>query len=251
MSRPRVLKVDIETFPDVVYTWGVYEANAIKVVKHWYMLSFAAQWDNGKPFVRTLQDYRGYKPGGTDRLLAKELHGLLNEADIVVAHNGAQFDLKKINTRMLVHGLTPPSPYTIVDTKREAKGVFGFSSNKLDWLCQQLEIGHKLEHEGFPLWEACAQGNPKAWAKMARYNLHDVRLLNELHRMLSPWIRQPNLGAYGAEAVCPNPVCGSQDLQQRGLLRTKTRTYQRFQCQKCGTWARSTKSEAGGAVLTR
>src|SRR5574341_1308495 len=174
MTKPAILLLDIETFPDVAYVWGAYEQNAIAIKEHWYMLSFAYQWFKTGPIVcRTLPDTKSR----TDRALAKEIHALMDEADIIVAHNGVDFDVKKVNTRLIVHGFQPPSPYKVVDTKRTVKQVAGFSSNKLDWLCQQLGLGRKIEHEGFPLWRACAEKNdPAAWRKMARYNRHDVRL---------------------------------------------------------------------------
>lgn len=243
MSKPRILLIDIETSPNLVYSWGVYEENAIAVAQHWYVLSYAARWLNGGPVVcRGLDDFKGYKASSRDdRKLMKEVWKLLNEADIVVAHNGAEFDVKKLNARFLANGLPPPSPFRIVDTKREAKRNFGFSSNKLDWLCKQLDLGKKIEHEGFPMWLGCMNGDQKAWKKMKRYNRHDISLLQELYTLMSPWMRQPNGTLWGME--CVNPGCKSGDLEARGYMHTKTRVYQRYQCLSCGTWAKSVLSE--------
>ena len=241
-SRPRILLLDIETFPDVAYVWSVYDANAIAIRDHWYMISYAYRWYRaGRIVCRTLADTKSR----TDRLLAKEIHALMDEADIIVAHNGVDFDVKKINARLIVHGFTPPSPYKVVDTKRAVKQVAGFSSNKLDWLCQQLGLGHKVEHEGFPLWRACAEQNdPAAWRKMARYNKHDVRLLGDLYELISPWIRQPNAALYGDDLRCVNPACRSTALHiYPRLYYASTRAYRRYQCEACGKWARATLSE--------
>ena len=43
------------------------------------------------------------------------------EAHIVVAHNGQAFDIKKINSRLAVHGFDPPSQYKIIDTLEKNK----------------------------------------------------------------------------------------------------------------------------------
>ncbi len=239
--KPRVLLLDIETFPDVVYTWGVYEQNAIAVQKHWQMISFSAKWYGEKrQITRAICDYGGYKAGGDDKALCAELWDLLNKADIVVAHNGEQFDIKKIKARFIAHGMKPPSPYRVVDTKKEVVRVAGFSSNKLDWLCQQLELGRKIEHEGWELWLKCMQGDKAAWARMKKYNAHDIVLLEKLYTTIAPWIQQPNCSE---GMVCTNPTCGSTELQARGYARNKTRSYQRFQCRTCGTWCRKTISE--------
>jgi len=241
-SGPSILFLDIETAPDLVWTWGVYEQNAIEVKEHWYVLSFAAKWANGPVIVKGLDDYKGYKPlARDDRKLIREVRELLDQADIVVAHNGADFDIKKLNARFIAHGFAPPSPYKIVDTKREIKRVSAFSSNKLDWLAKQLELGKKIEHEGFPMWRGCMSGNESAWKKMKKYNRHDVLLLHDLYNKLSPWMHQPNATLWGKE--CVNPSCKSSDIAARGFMRSKTRVYQRFQCNNCGTWSKAVLSE--------
>lgn len=236
----------------MVYAWGVYEENAIEVVDHWYVLSFAYKWwgTSGKPKVCALPDYEGYTSGNsTEKLLLEDLHVLLNSADIVVAHNGRDFDVKKINARFIAQGFLPPAPYKIVDTKRDLTSVAGFSSNRLNWLSKQLGIGKKtMEHQDFEMWRGCMAGDKKAWTKMRAYNQHDVVLLEELYWLLSPWIKQPNANLWSKDAVCPNPACGSKALQARGLAKTAASTYQRFQCQKCGTWGRSTTRGKGVKV---
>lgn len=253
MSKPNILLLDVETQPDLVWAWSVYDSNAIDVKEHWQLLSFSAKWFGTRVHItKGLPDYRGYKPCGNDRLLAKEIHGLLDEADIVVAHNGVDFDLKKVTARFIVHGFEPPSPYRIVDTKRAVKQVAGFSSNKLDWLCSQLEIGRKLEHQGWHLWRDCMLGKPAAWKKMLRYNRRDVVLLEGLYETIAPWIRQPGTGVYIGDERCVNPACRSADIEWRGLSRQVTRTYRRFQCRRCGKWGRAVLAErVPKAVVTQ
>jgi hypothetical protein len=85
------------------------------------------------------------------------------------------------------------------------------------------------------------RGDPKSWKKMKRYNLHDVKLLEQLYLEVSPWVKQPNGAMWGQ--VCINPACGSKRLQARGVARTKTRTYQRYQCTDCGVWSRAVGAE--------
>lgn len=254
MSAPRILLLDIETFPDIAYVWGVYQTNAIAIKEHWYMLSFAYRWYKAGSIVcHTLPDVTKRYREGDDSALCREVHRLLDEADIIVAHNGVDFDLKKINARLIAHGFEPPSPYKVVDTKRAIKQVAGFSSNKLDWLCKQLGLGAKIEHEGFPLWQACGEKNdPAAWRRMARYNKHDVKLLGELYETIAPWIRQPGTGVYVGDERCVNPACRSADIEWRGLSRQVTRTYRRFQCRRCGKWGRAVLAErTPRAVVTQ
>jgi hypothetical protein len=247
MAKPRILFLDIETSPDLAYVWRLYDASAIAVKEHWKILSFSAEWLQGGIITKGLCDYKD----NSEELLLDDLWDLLDQADIVVAHNGASFDMKKINARFIFYGFDPPAPYKVVDTLREIRKVAKFSSNKLDWLSQQLDLGKKTPHEGFSLWLGCMENNPKSWKKMLKYNRHDVVLLKKLYKLLAPWISQPNAGTWVFDACCPNPACGSKDLQRRGLARNRTRVYQRFQCKQCGTWGRSTSVNPEKATVVK
>lgn len=233
--QPKILILDIETAPDVVYTWGVYQANAIAVKENWYVLSFAAKWlGEKKGIVKGLIDYPGYKGGNsTEEQLLDDLWDLLDEADVVVAHNGASFDLKKINARLIDHDFAPYSPVKVVDTKRDLKKVACFSSNRLNWLCKQFKLGQKtMEHHDFALWQGCMAGDKASWKVMKEYNLHDVTLLEGLYRKLSPWIPQPDYSA--GKIQCPKPDCQSTKFISKGRVLAYTRIYQSFQCSDCG-----------------
>jgi len=250
-NKPAILLIDIETAPDVVWTWGVYQENAIAVKEHWYVLSFAAKWLGARSITtKGLDDYKGYTSGSsTEKHLLKEIHSLLDRADIVVAHNGADFDVRKLNARFIAVGLPPPSPYKVVDTKRDLVRVARFSSNRLNWLSKQLGIGRKtMEHHDWKMWEGCMNGDAKCWRAMKVYNRHDVVLLEELYRMLAPWIEQPNANVWSAKPTCPNPTCSKPNLVGHGVYRSKTRTYQRFRCTTCGSMARSTRSSSATTI---
>src|SRR4029078_8668904 len=69
-----------------------------------------------------------------DKRIVKNLWKLLNEADVVIAHNGDRFDLPKINARFLIHQIKPPSHYETIDTLKTARRKFGLTSNKLDYI---------------------------------------------------------------------------------------------------------------------
>ena len=246
VDGPKVLLLDIETSPDLAWVWGVYEQNAIEVKDHWRILSFSALWFEKKGFItRGLDDHAGFEGGDHD--LCEEIWDLLDKADIVVAHNGVKFDIKKINARFIDNDLSPPSPYKVVDTVREVRRVAAFSSNKLDWLCKQLDLGEKLKHEGFALWKACMEDDPKAWKRMKKYNQHDIELLESLYIELAPWMRQPNANLWSKEMVCPNPICKSKNLQKRGVVHLRTRSYHRFMCIDCGKWGRANLSIKGAS----
>ena len=196
---------------------------------------------NGEHITKGLPDYQGYKNGSEDdSKLVKELWGLLDRADIVVAQNGDKFDIKKINARFAYYRLPPPSPYRTVDTLKVARKYFAFSSNKLDHLGQFLQLGRKMEHEGFPLWRRCMLGDKKAWKKMKAYNRQDVLLLEKVYYRFLPWIsNHPNMAMYNEGKVCPK--CSSdKGFKRGGFYTNKTTQYQVWRCKNCGGQARTT-----------
>ncbi|HET8708968.1 MAG TPA: ribonuclease H-like domain-containing protein [Candidatus Saccharimonadales bacterium] len=241
----KTLIYDIETAPIIGTTWGKYEQNLIWTIQDWYLLSFAYKWLGDKHTkVIGLDDFALYKKQPeNDIMVVKELHKLFDEADVIIAHNGDQFDKKMVTTRFMIHKLTPPSPYKTIDTKKVAKRYARFTSNKLDDLGESLQIGHKLDTGGAELWKACMRGDQKAWRKMKRYNKQDVVLLEKLYLELRPWIdNHPGVNIYDNRPdACPK--CGGAVLTSQGTARTKTALYRQFKCKTCGGWCRQRQSE--------
>lgn len=234
----KVLLLDIETMAELIWAWELYDTSAIEVERHGHLLCFAWKWlDEKKIHVLGQDDFRGYEPfSDNDKALCKELFSLLNEADCVIGHNARAFDCKKVNYRFIVNNIPPPSEYKIIDTKTEVKKIAKFASHKLDSIGAETKIGRKLEHEGWPLWKRCYQGNKEAWSKMKAYNKQDIKLLEDWYLKLRPWIKNhPNISNYNESSCCP--TCGSRELQKRGFRFTKTQKYQQLACKKCFSWS--------------
>lgn len=240
MRKSRVLLYDIETSPLIIYSWGIWETNAIKVIKESQILCFAYKWlDEKKVHTIGQDDFKSHKPGlNNDKDVVQALRDLFDEADVVIAHNGNSFDQKICQARMMKHNLAPPSPYKQIDTKLVAKRFGRFESNKLDDLGKTFSIGQKLETGGFATWEGCMAGDKKSWKKMKKYNKQDVVLLEEVYLRLRPWIvNHPGMNMLNEDSDgCPK--CGSHKLQKRGFRITGTNVYQQVQCQACGGWSR-------------
>jgi hypothetical protein len=130
----------------------------------------------------------------------------------------------------------------MLDTKIIAKKIFGFTSNRLEYLSDKLAIKHKkLKHEKYPgheLWSECLKGNQDAWAHMRKYNITDVLALEEVYEALRAWMDDPiNFGLYheGNDPVCR---CGSTEFERRGYHFTQAGKFQRYCCVECGAWTR-------------
>lgn len=238
-DKTKILIFDIETCPLLSYTWGLWEQNVIDVKNNWYMLSFSAKWLGEKKITtKGLIDYKSFKKDmENDKELVEDLWKLMDEADVVIAHNGKAFDVKKSNARFIAHGLTPPSGYKIIDTMLVARRYFKFDSNSLKNLAKYLKVGQKMETGGFQLWKDCMIGEKKAWKKMLRYNKQDVIVLEDVYLKLRPWMTtdHPNINVLsGRLEACP--ICGSNHLQKRGFSITRISRKQRYQCQSCAGW---------------
>lgn len=249
----RIALIDIETSPNLGWVWGKWEQNVIEFEQEWHLLSFSVKWLNKKG-VKTyaLPDYPGYeRDPENDKALAKDLWEVFNEADIIIAHNGDKFDIKKSNTRFFEHKLGPPSPYKSIDTLKLARKYFAFNSNKLDDLCQKLGIGKKVKHMGFVLWKKCMLGDPESWKLMKRYNAQDVRLLEAVYLRLRGWhATHPNVALKGeGNYACPS--CGSARTIKRGYSYIVAMRNQRYQCiePNCRKWSRGPAERIPGRML--
>ena len=185
-----------------------------------------------------------WKPGGHTKMVEKA-HAVLDEADYVVGWNSKNFDCKHLRTEFIKAGLTPPAPHKDLDLMLTARRNFGFMSNRLSYVAQELGAGQKLETGGAALWRTLRYGKgaelKEAQRLMEQYNKQDVLLTEELYDILLPWVDGLNIPLYeGSEDVlCSN--CGSDNIHYRGVQVAATRSYHRFQCQNCGKWGRDTK----------
>lgn len=245
--KARILFYDIETAPIVGTVWQKYEADVIWSIQDWYMLCFAYKWlGERKTHVVAQPDFKGYKAGSpNDFKVIKELHRLFNEADIIVAHNGDRFDLRKSNARFIMNNLPPAAPALRVDTLKIARKYFAFTSNKLDDLGTYLGVGQKL-HTDKTLWQRCMAGDMAAWRKMKRYNAQDVRLLEAVYMKLLPYdTAHPNrANIEGRPDACPR--CGVEgELWAQGWRYTRSGRYRRWQCKACGSYVSERRAERG------
>lgn len=236
MPDPRILFLDTENAPNLSYVWGKWEQDVIDVHTHWYFLCFGVKWLGDKRVkTHALPDYRAFRRDKEDdRQLCEELWGYLDDADIVIAHNGDRFDLRKANARFVAHGLQPPSPYKSIDTLKIARKNFQFDSNKLGDLGKYLGLGGKLPHTGAHLWFGCMNGDKEAWRLMREYNARDIDLLEEIYNRLKPWAsNHPNL-SHLSRVADSCPVCQSTKTMAKGWAYSNSGKRQRRKCNDCG-----------------
>ena len=233
----KILLLDIETSPNTAFVWGLWNENIplARLIDSSQVLCWAAKWHGEKNVMFDSIHKSKHKN------MIQGIHNLMNDADAIVHYNGARFDIPTLNKEFLLHKFLPPAPYKQIDLLQVARKQFRFTSNKLDYVAGKLGFGNKHETD-FQLWVDCMNKKSEAWKKMEAYNKQDVILLEKVYDHLKGWIKShPNHNAYTANTVCPN--CGSRKLNKRGTQVSLSRVYQRFQCQGCGSWSRSVKSE--------
>jgi len=252
----KILHWDIETAPMVVATWGLFNQNIghDAILHDWWMICAAWRWHGTKKIetVSVLDDPERFAEDHTDDYeVTRRLHEVLSKADVLVGHNGDNFDLKKFNARAVYHGFDPLPPIATVDTLKVARKHFKISSNRLDYLGTFFGVGQKVSTPK-GLWLRALDGDKKAIKTMVNYNKGDIRLLNDVYDKLLPWMdKHPNRNLFlddeGLAMVCPK--CGSHNLTKQGTrISTRLGTRQQYKCGDCGGWSTTGETETSAVM---
>lgn len=262
--RPRILLYDLETTHNIVAAFRLWArgGNSIphtNVLQERYIVTASWKWLGEKKVhaVATTDFPELYeKNPHSDLLVVKKLYDVMMEADVIVAHNGDQYDKKFLLGRILANGLPPLPPIPSLDTKKVAARFFELNSNRLDYLGKLLGVGRKL-HTDIEWWLDILTGPDEkrraAIKKMVRYNKQDVLLLEDVFLKLQPFMpdHMHRQLFTTPETMVTCPRCHSTHIQSRGTHKAVSRVYQRFQCQKCGGWFRNVKPETTIRPTTR
>jgi len=235
----KILLFDLEISPMLAMVFNRFDQNIPydHIVQDWHLICWSAKWlfdSEVMSDVLTPSEARNHD----DKRIVKSMWNLIDGADVILAHNGKKFDAKKLNARFIKHGLNPPSPYQIIDTLLIARSGFGFTSNKLDDLCEYFGLPQKTD-TNFDLWKRAFYGDKQALEDMSKYCNNDSLILEELYLKLRPWIKSGvNLNLWNEDnvSICPN--CAG-NIQFRGNYYTSSGRYDSWKCLDCGAVGRS------------
>ena len=96
------LYFDIETSPNVVFSWNVgYKLNIDhkSILKERAIICICWKWE-GESKVHYLTWNKG-----DDKKMVQEFAKIINSADEVLGHNGDAYDIKWLRTRCIYHGV--------------------------------------------------------------------------------------------------------------------------------------------------
>ena len=250
----KILYFDIETTLAKSYHWGQWQQNlSVKQqIQESHMLSHAWAWGDGEVYSSVLTPEEVLNQD--DERIVYEIWSLLDNCDVVVAHNGKRFDVKKVNGYFLKYGLPKPSSYKVIDTLEIAKKHFNLPFKSLEYLAKFLNVELKQDSGGIQTWIDCDRGDPEALATMEFYNRGDVVTLREIHNKLKGWDNNGvNIALYNDnhDALCTH--CGSDDISviTDKFAYTPNRKYQLFRCNSCQAPLRSNTKEGIGNSLVR
>lgn len=245
-SKAKILFFDIEVSRDIVGGYGnKWDFKVVKTYKHQELMCFALRWKGEKKIHYVSRNH----PGGYEALV-QALWTVLDEADIVIAHNGNKFDIKMANRFFVKEGLPPVSPFKSVDTLQVARSTFKFQSNSLNDLCDYLEIGEKKKI-GYADLEDDFLNNPtpKIERLMEQYNKQDIVLLEKLYERFLPFIKNhPNLGDITqTDHICPK--CASPNIEPYGSSPRRTGRVKAYRCHDCGGRCNDNTIKKGGRIV--
>ena len=196
----------------------------------------------GKPEVLNILDYTtdGDLIRAEKRLL-KDVSKKLLTADVWLTHYGTWFDIPFINTRLLYHRLPilPPN-FAHIDTWKVSRNRLKLRNNRLATISDFLKTNDSKNAIKPEQWIRALGGHAPSMAYIVDHCRRDVLVLEESYNLLRPLVLDhPNKNLVDGRGGCSK--CGSLRMQKRGTHLTRTRRYQRFQCQNCGGWSRGVK----------
>ena len=225
---------DIETSPMILYNWRIgYNLNIgyENIIEDWKIICISYKWEH-EDKVHTLT----WDKNKCDKQLLTEFLAIANTADEMIAHNGDRFDIKKIRTRCIFHRIPMFPKYKTLDTLKKAKTGFNFNSNRLDYIAKFFGVGEKLQHEGFPMWVKCMQGDKKALSDMVEYCERDIIVLEDVYNVMQSYIL-PNThtGVLNNNMKYSCPTCGSEHgTLLKNLVTAKGTISRLMECDSCG-----------------
>lgn len=227
---------DLETSPNIGLFWKSgykLQIGHENIINERAIICACYKWE-GQKTVHSIT----WDENQCDKQLLIDLMKIMEEADEVVAHNGDRFDEKWIRTRCLKHRIPCSPRFRSLDTLKKARSHFYFNSNRLDYIGKFLKGEGKIETT-YGLWKDILLNKcPKAMKAMVKYCKKDVDLLEEVYRLMRPYIKHNSnvaVATGGEKWACPN--CGGTHtyLNKRRFTATGIMRID-MQCQDCKSY---------------
>lgn len=235
--KTRVTYFDTERAPLLGWFWelGEQRIHYGQIVQHDFFTSCQWQYDDGKVQEYSLLDNPNFdKDPMNDLVVVKKMREIMENTDVLVAHNGRRFDWPKFKAKMIYHRLKPVRKPHIFDTLTEAR-TSSFVSNKLGNLAKLLKTIEKLDNPtdfGKLVFGSIKERRAEI-KKSVKYGLGDIPALKEIFYVLHPY-SENRINIKTLSEPCSCPRCKSDNIGTRGeskLLSGMVRT--QYICLSC------------------
>jgi DNA polymerase elongation subunit (family B) len=200
---------DIETSPNIVYSWRIGYNLSItpdNIIDERKIICISYKWED-EDRIHTLT----WDQNQCDKQMLIDFIAQANKADELIAHNGDRFDIKWIRTRCIYHRIPMFPQYKTLDTLKKAKSGFNFNSNKLDYIAKFLGVGAKIKHSGFDMWVQVMKGNHLAMQEMIEYCEGDIIVLEDVFLTMQNYIKMnTHNGVINNNLKYSCPSCGAE-----------------------------------------
>ena len=242
----KILFLDIETLPTigVFYSRQNPWVSPKQIIQHGMIASFQYAYNDGAVINMNAWDMglvpdKGMLQPKHVQSLVKFMRDIVDDADIVVGHNGKRFDIAKLYGFLVKHDFAPMRQPDIYDTLTAARRIGKFEANSLDDLAHYFGITRKLA--GGMSYDRGIQalcGDEATWREIIDYGDNDVHMLRELYLKIRPHSignLHPNMNHYFADLKTRCVVCGSTNIKYLpDYKRTPVQAYNMARCDTCG-----------------
>lgn len=222
-NEGKILIYDIETSPNIGWFWRAgYKQNIQpnQILKERAVICVSYKWVGEDQVYNLVWDKEQ-----NDKFLIEQFVQVLNEADLIVAHNGDNFDIKWLKTRALFHRIPMLPNYKQFDTLKVAKSKLYLNSNRLDYISKFLGFEGKIQTTP-DLWNKVVILNDRETLKdMLEYCDEDVRQLEKVYNELK-YLDNPRIHAGVLNGIIKqtSPITGSVNIEHVKTVTTNTGT---------------------------
>lgn len=222
-NEGRILIYDLETSPNIGWFWRAgYKQNVQpnQILKERAIICVSYKW-LGEDQVYNLS----WDNEQDDKFLIEQFVEVLNEADLIIAHNGDRFDIKWLKTRALYHRIPMLPNYKQFDTLKVAKSKLYLNSNRLDYISKFLGFEGKIQTTP-DLWNKVVIKNDRtALIDMLDYCDEDVRQLENVYNELK-YLDNPRIhaGVLNGKIKQTSPITGNVNIEHVKTITTNSGT---------------------------
>lgn len=171
---------------------GLFDIETTDLSANYGVVLCAVVKEYGREEVVTIRgdDHRNWKvKRSDDRYVVLRLHDELQKYDVLVAHNGGGFDLPFLNTRLVVHGVSPLPQKMLIDPCRLARWKLRLNSNRLDQLISTFGFDNLKTPVDSGVWlRASLDGDRAAMDFIVDHCVRDVRMLEQVYDKIRPFV---------------------------------------------------------------